>query len=128
MTNTLPTSKQIERDLSQNIRAFYTQEITCPPQQITCKLFSKYIVIIANEALTPLEQSLSESGEEDLMIKVRSEIENILKPKLAKVIEDTLDITVEEILSNATFVGNTLGYLVVLAQKPAVRNSQSSAK
>ena len=126
MNTRLPTCKQLERNLSQNIRAFYLREINHPPQNITCKLFSRYIAISAEDALTPLEYNLWQSGQKELSIKVRSEINGIIKPKLTSIIEETLDITVEEILSNVTFVGNRMGTLVILTQVPSYRTSKSA--
>lgn len=128
MNSNLPTCKQLERNLSQNIRAFYIREINHPPQNISCKLFSRYIAIAADEALTPLECSLWESGQEELTVEIRSEINDIFKPKLTSVIEETLNIKVEEILSNVTFEGNRLGTLVILSQAPLCRKSKSPSK
>ena len=124
----LPTCKQLEKSLSQNIRAFYVREINHPPQNIICRLFSRYIAISADEVLTPLECSLWKSGKEELTIEIRSEINDIFKPKLTSVIEETLNIKVEEILSNVTFESNRLGTLVILSQAPLYRKSKSSSK
>ena len=128
MNNKLPTSKQLERDLSQKIRAFYLKEINHPPQKITCKLFSQYLAIIADEALTPLEQHLWESGDKDLIIKVRSEINSLVKPKLSEIIEQILNLKVEDILSEVTFAGNKLGILVILSGIPTMRESRYVSK
>ena len=128
MNDKLPTSKQLERDLSQNIRSFYVNEIKHSPQKITCKLFSKYVAIIADEALTPLEHNLWKSGNEDLIIRVRSEINNIFKPKLEKIIEQILCVEVQEILSEVAFAGNKLGTLVILSEIPVTRKSKSLSK
>lgn len=128
MNTKLPTCKQLEKNLSQNIRTFYLREINHPPQNITCKLFSRYVAISADEALTPLEYNLWESGKEELSVQIRSEINDIFKPKLTSVIEETLNITVEEILSNVTFVGNRLGTLVILSQAPLYRKSKSARR
>ena len=128
MKSKLPTCKQLESNLCQSIRSFYAQEIDHPPKNIICKLFSQYIAIVADDALTPLEQSLQELGEEELIIELRSEVNSIFRPKLAKIIEETLNIKVEEILSNVTVASNKLGTLVVLSQAPLVRKSKSPLK
>lgn len=128
MNSNLPTCKQLEKSLSQNIRAFYLREINHPPQNISCKLFSRYIAISADKALTPLECNLWESGEEELTIEVRSEINNIFKPKLTSIVEEILNIKVDDILSNVTFAGNRLCTLIILSQPPLYRESKSSSR
>ena len=128
MNDKLPTSKQLERDLSQNIRSFYVDEINHSPQKITCKLFSQYVAIVADEALTPLEHNLWKSGNKDLIIKVRSEINSIFKPKLEKIIEQILNVKVEEILTEVAFAGNKLGTLVILSEMPVTRKPKSLSR
>lgn len=128
MIEQLPTYKQLERNLSQSIRALYSEEINYSPQKITCKLFSRYLAIIADEALTPVEKSLWELGEKNLSEKIRLEIDCIIKPKLIQTIEKTTTVKIEEILSKATFTTNKSGILVILSEPPPVRNSKSLPK
>lgn len=121
MNKKIPTCKQLERDLSQSIRAFYVDEIKFSPQKITCKLFSKYLIIIAEEAMTPLEKSLWETGKEELTKQLRSEINSIFKPKLIQVIEDIIGVKVEEVISTVTFTSNKSGTVIILSEPPQIR-------
>ena len=109
MDNILPTRGQLERQLSQTLQSLYRQQFGHLPSKIVCHLFDE-----------------SKQGNENLLLQVRSKIDDILKPKLAKVIENTIEVEVKEILSGATSVGNTLGTLVVLSQKPAVQRLKTS--
>lgn len=125
MKDKLPTCKQLERDLSQKIRAFYNTEINFPPQKITCKLFSKYLAIVLDEALTPVEKSLIARGKTELVKQIRREISLILRPKLVRPIEETLGVEAIAILTDITYTSNKIGILVILSESPKVRSSKS---
>ncbi len=120
MTNLLPTCNQLEKQLSQSIRTLYKEEINHSPQKITCKLFSRYLAIISDEALTPVEKSLWGSGEQNLSEEIRLEIDSIIKPKLARLIENITTVKIEEILSNALFAINKSCILVIFSEPPQV--------
>lgn len=128
MTDLLPTCNQLERDLSQSIKALYREQIIYSPQKITCKLFSRYIAIVGDEALTPLEKNLWRVGQENLSEKIRFEINELIKPKLVELLENMLKVKIEEILNEVTFSANKSGILVVLSQPPLVRNVKSLPK
>ena len=121
MNNKRPTSRQLERELSQQIKNFYQEQISLKPQKITCKLFSRYIAIVADNALTPVESNLWQLGNQILIQKVRNEINQTLKPKLSKLISDILNVEVEALLEGADFGTNRFALLVVLSQPPLLR-------
>ena len=128
MTNLLPTCNQLEKDLSQSIKNMYREQIAHPPQKITCKLFSRYIAIVGDEALTPIEKSLWGFGKEELSEQIRFEIDRIVKLKLIQIIESMTSVKIEEILSNVTFATNKSGILVILSAPPLVSNINSLPK
>ena len=119
----LPTCKQLERNLSQKIREFYSTENNFPPQQVTCKLFSKYLAIVLDEALTPVEQSLLAQEKIELVEQIRREMSLIFRPKLIQLIEETVEVKAIEILTDISYVSNKAGILVVLSELPKVRSS-----
>ena len=123
MSERLPTFKQLERDLSQKIRELYNMEMNFAPQRVTCKLFSRYLAIVVDEALTPLEKSLIARGEKDLIAQLRRETSSIFRPRLVKLIEDTVGVSTVEILTNTTLIGNKTGTLVVLSELPKTRSN-----
>ena len=122
MSERLPTFKQLEKDLSQKIKELYNLEINFAPQKVTCKLFSRYLAIVMDEALTPLEKSLIAYGKKGLIAQLRRETSSIFRPRLVKSIEETLGVSIVEILTNTTFIGNKTGTLVVLSESPKVRS------
>ena len=120
MINKVPTSRQIENELSQRIRAFYQEQINFAPQKVTCKLFSKYLAIIAENAITPIESNLWKFGQTKLSERVRSEINTNLKPELSELIADTLNVEVIELLNGTAFPTNRCIILAILAQPPQI--------
>ena len=121
----LPTCKQLERNLSQKIREFYSTENNFPPQQVTCKLFSKYLAIVLDEALTPVEQSLLAQEKIELVEQIRREMSLIFRPKLIQLIEETVEVKAIEILTDITYASNKASILVILSELPKVRSSKS---
>ena len=128
MNDRLPTCKQLERDLSQKIRAFYNTEINFPPQKVTCKIFSKYLAIVLDEALTPVEKSLIARKKIELAKQIRREISLVLRPKLVRLIEEAVRVKAIAILTDTTYTSNKTGTLVVLSESPKVRSSKSLPK
>ena len=128
MTNLPPTCNQLEKNLSQGIKALYREQTAHPPQKITCKLFSRYLAIVNEEALTPVEKSLWGFGREELSKQIRSEIDKLIKPKLVELVESMTTAKIEEILSSVTFSSNKSGILVILSAPPLIRNTSSLPK
>ena len=124
MSKLLPTYKELERSLSQSIRALYGNSIDYPPQKVTCKLFSRYLAIVSDDALTPLEKTLWTAGKQELTSEIRSEIDRIIEPKLVSLVENIVEVKIEEVLCNAAFEANKSGILLILSEPPSVRNPQ----
>ena len=125
MSERLLTFKQLEKDLSQKIRELYNLEMNFAPQKVTCKLFSRYLAIVADEALSPLEKSLIACGRKGLIAQLRRETFLIFRPRLVESIEETLGVSTVEILTDTTLMSNKVGTLVVLSEPPKVRSSKS---
>lgn len=128
MKDRLPTYKQLERDLSQKIRVFYNTELSFAPQKVSCKFFSKYLALVLDEALTPVEKSLIAGGKTKLVKQVRREISLIVRPKLIRLIEETVGVKAIAILTNTTYTSNKSGILIVLSESPKLRSSKSLPK
>lgn len=122
MKHKIPTSRQVETELSQQIRSFYLEQMNFKPQKITCKLFSKYLVIVADNAVTPVESNLWQSGERELVRQVRKEINASFKPQLSKLIVEILNVEVVGLLIETAFETDRFMVLAILSQSPQVRN------
>lgn len=122
-----PTSKQIETELSQKIRNFYLEKIDFKPHKVTCKLFSKYLVVVADNAVAPIEYNLWRAGNCSLIDRVRNRVDAILKPELSKLISEVLEVEIVELLSKTTFETNRCIVLAVLSEPPQVRHYRTTS-
>lgn len=128
MTERMLTHKQLERELSQKIRALYNVKLDFVPRKVTCKLFSRYLAIVVEEAMTPLEQSLLAGGKTDLILQVQKEISQIFRSSLSEIVEEIVGVKVVAVLTNTTLTGNKCGTLVILSESPKVRLYKASPK
>lgn len=122
MDTSSPTRGQLERTLSQRIQALYRDQLGHQPSQITCQIFEEKIAIILENAITPPEQLLANSGQEELAEQVRTDLEKALEPKLKALIEEVVGVSVIDLLSDAKIDTGRTGTIAVLANAPKVRN------
>ncbi|WP_144871057.1 Na-translocating system protein MpsC family protein [Hyella patelloides] len=60
MDKNLPTSGQLERNLSQDRQKLYRQKLKHFPRKVTCQPFGNQLAILIEDALTLINRSLSE--------------------------------------------------------------------
>lgn len=122
MDPSFPTRGQLERTLSQRIQALYRTELEHQPSRVTCQIFDEKIAIILEDAITQPEQLLVSSGQEQLAEQVRLELDEALQPQLKALIEEVVGVSVIDLLSDAKLETGRSATIVVLADKPQVRN------
>ena len=125
MTEKPLTRGQLERKLSQEIQNFYRHHLEHRPSKVTCQLFDAKLVIIIEDSITSPEQILLEEGKEDLVKKVRSNLDDAIRPGLKNLIENTAEVEVLDMLSDATLSTGRTGVIAILNQAPKVRNSEN---
>lgn len=123
-----PTRGQLERTLSQRIRALYRFVIGHQPSQVICNLLENKLIIIVEDAITQPEQLLAQNGQEDLAKKVRSELEIVLELQLKDLIEEVLGVGVTDLLNDTTFETSRAGTIAILNSAPQIRESISKSK
>ncbi len=123
-----PTRGQLERALSQRIQALYRDQLGHQPGKVTCQLFADEIAIVIENSVTPPEHFLAQSGQTELVEKVRDTLTDAIQPSLVAAIEEVLGVSVVDLMSDATFETGRTGMIVVLDQMPAVRNPQTIPK
>jgi uncharacterized protein YbcI len=128
MTENLSTRGQLERQLSQEIQAFYRRHLGHQPSKVTCQLFDAKLAIILEDSITNAEQILVEEGKEDLAVKVRSNLDDAIQPELKQLIKSIIKVEVVDILSDATLNTGRTGIIAVLGETPEVRNPESIPK
>lgn len=122
MKHKIPTSRQLETELSQQIKNFYLEKINFKPQQITCKLFSNYLAIVAERVITPVEFNLWHSGDRELVRQVRKEIDASFKTQLSRLIAEVLNVEVVGLLIKTALECDRFIVLAILSQPTQVRN------
>lgn len=128
MTATAPTRGQLERTLSQRIQALYKNQLGQQPSRVQCQIFDGKVVIILEDSITKPEKVLVENGQEELAEKVRDDLDKAMHPQLSDLIKDVVGIDVVDVLSDATFETGRTGTIVILADIPQFRESQSQRR
>lgn len=125
---TKPTIGQVEREISQQIRSFYSTQLGQRPSKIVCHCFDKEIVITIEDSLTLVEQALIESHYDKLVEEVRISLNKIFKSEIKNLLEEIIDRTVIDIIINSSFITNRTGIIAILEQSPVVRNPECIPK
>lgn len=116
------TVGQLERSISQKIQALYKQHLGHQPSKVTCQMLNSKITIILENSITQPEQLLLEEGKVALAEKVRTDLNQALRPQIRALIEEILDVKVLDLLSDATIETARTGIIVILSNEPNVRN------
>jgi uncharacterized protein YbcI len=129
MNKDLPTSGQLERNLSQSIQKLYRQELEHSPSRVTCQLFGNRLAIVIEDALTAVEKTLVDTQEDSKTVKqLNAAINEAIESKLKSLIEEVLEVQVHDILFDSTFETQRTGAIATLEQPPEVRNPESIPK
>lgn len=129
MNQKLPTSGQIERELSQGVQKLYRQELEHSPGKVTCQLFGNQLAIVIEDSLTAVEKTLADNETKDKKLKkINSAINDVIEAKLKDLIEEVLAVNVQDILFDTTLETSRTGAIISLNQAPEVRNPESIPK
>lgn len=123
-----PTRGQLERSLSQRLQALYREKLGHQPSKITCQLFDEKLAVIVENSITQPEQLLANAGQSELAEQVRSDLDKAIQPQLKALIEEVLEVSVLDILSDATLETGRTGIIAVLDVTPEVRNPEAVPK
>ena len=123
-----PTAGQLERIISQQVRALYRQQFGHQPSKVECHLMGNKIILSLEDVITPLEKLLVEAQSSNLVIQIRSFIDDTIKPKLQQLIEEVSKVNVINCLYDTEINSGCAGAIVILANPPKVRPSRSTAK
>ncbi|MUG94550.1 DUF2294 family protein [Scytonema sp. UIC 10036] len=121
MTSSTPTRGQVERTLTQRIQALYREQLGHQPSKITCQLSDQNVVLVLEGSITQPEQLLAQSGRVQLAEQVHSDLDDAIQPQLKALIEETLNVSVIELLSDATLATGRTGIIALLTNAPEVR-------
>jgi uncharacterized protein YbcI len=125
MVSSIPTRGQVERSLSQQIQAFYRTQLGHRLSSVDCQIFDQKIAIILENSITQPEQILAESGKEELVEEIRSNLTTVIHAQLRELIEEVVGVVVQDLLSDTTLETERTGMIAVLAEVPQFREPSS---
>ena len=128
MNSETQTRGQLERTLSQRIKALYRTQLGQQPSRVQRQIFDGKVVIVLEDSITKTEQVLVASGQEKLAEQVRDDLDKAFNPQLTKLIQEVIGIEVVDILTDATLKTGRTGTIAVLADTPQFRESQATRK
>ncbi|MEO0834533.1 MAG: Na-translocating system protein MpsC family protein [Cyanobacteria bacterium J06642_3] len=124
----LPTHKQIERTVAQKFCTWYRGRLGCLPQKTTCTLFNRFLIIMAENASTPLERIMHQKGETKMINAIRPSINRVLKQELGEIIEEITLVKVSDLICELNFDSHRLIASVVLEREPSLRSKKAKTK
>lgn len=128
MTALTPTRGQVERTLAQRIQALYREQLGHQPSKVTCQLSDQNVVVVLEGSITQPEQLLAQTGHQELALQVRSDLDDAIQPQIKALIEETLNVSVLDLLSDATLETGRTGIIAMLLNAPNLRNSTSNIR
>ncbi|KAF3890826.1 MULTISPECIES: Na-translocating system protein MpsC family protein [Nostocales] len=123
-----PTIGELEREITNRLRSFYNKELGHRPGKIICQFFDTELVISIENSVTRSEQVLKTAGCDSLAEQVRINLNKIISPQIKKIIEEVVQKSVLDLISNTSLATERTGILVVLEDLPEVRNRESIPK
>lgn len=123
-----PTVGQLERTISQQVRALYRDQFGHQPSKVECHLMGNKVILSLEDVITPLEKLLVEAQSSGLVVQIRSFIDDTIKPKLQELIEEISQVNVLNCLYDTEISSGCAGAIVILANPPQVRLPKSTAK
>lgn len=121
MTTPTPTRGQIERTLAQRIQALYREQLGHQPSKVTCQLCEQNVVVVMEDSITQPEQLLAQTGRLELAEQVHSDLDDAIQPHIKALIEETLNVTVIDVLSDTTLETGRTGIIALLTDLPLLR-------
>ena len=122
------TRGQLERNLTQRIQGFYSDQFGRRPEKVTCQFFDEKLAIAIEKMVSPVEKLLIENQRHDYARELRSQLDSYLKPRLLKLIEEIIDTNILVLLIDTDIDVDVSGIIAVLASSPPVRDPDTIPK
>ncbi|MGF1521181.1 MAG: DUF2294 domain-containing protein [Leptolyngbyaceae cyanobacterium] len=118
ITSEEPTRKQLERSLSKQLQELYLERLAHKTDKVSCQLLNGNLTIVIEGSLTQPEQFLlKEQDQTQTVTRVRSGLDEIMRPEVINLIEKTLNRKVVDFMSNTTLSTSRTGALVILSDR-----------
>lgn len=120
------THKQLERDIAHRFRTFNREKIGCIFQEVTCTIFDNYLVLVADGALTALEETIYKSGETKMIESLRQSVNLVLKQELHQIVSEMALVDTKDLVCELNYETKMLIVLVIMTAAPAVRKKRAT--
>jgi uncharacterized protein YbcI len=110
--------KKLESVLSQKIQNLYQTRLNHQVTNINYHLFDRTAIVMMEGIITPVEQFLNEVDRQELAERVRDVIDDIIYAEIKKFIEEAIDVTVVDFLTDTTIDSNITGAIAIFEIKP----------
>lgn len=123
-----PTRKQIERDIAHRFNAFNNQTIGSHPEKMTCTIFDRYLAIVGEDAMTPIEKIVCQSGQTEIILAMRESVDLSLKTELNKIICELIQVEPLDSFCQLSLNTGRLMAFAILSDSPRFRVKQSRTR
>lgn len=110
--------RKIEHLLAQKIKDVYQYQLEHQLDNISFKLFDRTLIVMLEGSITSPEKLLKDNDNLLLAQQVREAIDGVIHPQIKNIIEDVMDVTVIDFLSDTTIDSNFTGAIAILEFKP----------
>ena len=117
----LPTLKQLERSIYQQFSSLYREKTGAALQKASCSIFKTYLIIVAEQALSPLEATLKSSGELELLKEMRFSVERIIESELKNLIKEIAGVDTIDLICGLNLNSGRIIATAILFEFPKVR-------
>lgn len=116
---TADVNQALALEFSQQIQDLYQRLLGCEPSRITYQQFGDQLAIAISGVVTRPEQILVARGKYGLAQQVRSSLDEILRPHLKALIEETTHAAVIDLLTTTHIETGHASVVALLANPPA---------
>jgi uncharacterized protein YbcI len=123
-----PTRGQLERSLSQQIQKLYREELGHSTGKVICQLRDDQLTIIIESSLTQPEKLLLQEFEPERVEQLRSDLDDVVRPKLISLVEESLHRAVVDLMSDTTLETGRTGFVVILSEESSASANEQPLK
>lgn len=124
----LPTRKQLERDIAHKFNAFNYKILGSRSEKMTCTIFDSYLTVIGESAMTPVEQTIYQSGQTDIISAIRESINQTLRHQLEQIVRELVRIEPVDSFCELNISTGRLMAFIILSKNPSFRIKRSRNK
>ncbi len=106
--------QQLDKIISERIKELYSRELGHQLEQITYQVFDQTLVILLEGVVTQPEQILNQQDQKELLLKVRSVLDQVIQPQIQQLIEEVMEGKVTDLLYDTTLKTGRTGMIAMI--------------